>query len=303
MASALLRFIQDPPPDYIFEVSEGGIAYMRPGMSQPGFEPLEPGVLSPSPISDNVLRPDALADKVRGLTRGGTGRKRGRAALILPDFSSRVAVLAFDAFPTDPKEQMSLVRFRMKRSVPFDLESAVVSFHAQGGKGKGTEIVVVAAALETIARYEAPFRAAGLHPGIVTTSAIAMIDLERKTDISVIARMSGAVLTVIVLHAGHLKLLRTVELADNSREEVLGVLLPTMAFVEDHFHAQPNRVLFCGMDDITGGDVVNHAADWETELGAPIEILRSRFGIPDRFNAGLHGYLQSRPDIAGASAA
>lgn len=302
MASALLRLIQDPPPDYIFELSEGGIAYLRPGMSQPGFEPLEPGVLSPSPISDNVLRPDALADKVRGLTHSGSGRKRGRATLILPDFCARVAVLEFDSFPTDPKEQLSLVRFRMKRSVPFDLESAAVSFHAQGGKGKGTEAVVVAAALETVARYEAPFRAAGLHPGIVTTSAIAMIDLERRTDISVIARMSARVLTVIVLQAGHLKLLRTVELADNSREEVLGVLLPTMAFVEDHFRAQPNRVLFCGMDEISGSDGVTHA-DWEAELGAHVEVLKSRFGTPNQFNAGLHGYLQSRSDIAGASAA
>src|SRR3954453_3884748 len=202
MASALLRLIKDPPPDYIFELSEGGIAYVRPGMTKPGFEPLAPGVLSPSPIADNVLRPDALADKVRALASGGGGRKRGCPALILPDFCARVAVLEFDSFPTDPKEQLSLVRFRMKRSVPFDVESAVVSFHPQGGKGKGTEAVVVAAALETVARYEAPFRAAGLHPGIVTTSAIAMVDLERRTDISVLVRMSGRVLTVIVVQAG-----------------------------------------------------------------------------------------------------
>ena len=42
MASALLRLIQDPPPDYIFELSEGGIAYVRPGSPQPAFEPLNP---------------------------------------------------------------------------------------------------------------------------------------------------------------------------------------------------------------------------------------------------------------------
>ena len=33
------------------------------------------------------------------------------------------AVLAFDQFPTDPREQASLVRFRMKKSVPFDVET------------------------------------------------------------------------------------------------------------------------------------------------------------------------------------
>lgn len=295
MASALLRLIQDPPPDYVFELSEGGIAYVRPGSPQPGFEPFEPGVLAPSPIADNVLRADLLADKVRALVGRNQGRKRGRAVLILPDFSARVAVLEFDSFPTDPKEQLSLVRFRMKRSVPFDVESAAISFHPQQtSKKKGAEVVVVAAALEIIARYEAPFRAAGLHPGIVTTSGIAMLNLERRPDVSVLARMSGRVLTVIVLQAGVLKLMRTVELADTSRDEMLAVLFPTMAFIEDQYQAKPGRVLFCGMGDVDG---------WEAELGAPVEVLKSRLGTPSQSNAGLHGYLQSLSEGAGASAA
>jgi type IV pilus assembly protein PilM len=295
MASSLLRLIQDPPPDYVFELSEGGIAYIRPGTVQPAFEPLEQGIIVPSPVADNILRPDALADKIRALSGVAAGRKRGRSVLILPDYCARVAVLEFDSFPTDPKEQLSLVRFRMKRSVPFDVESAMVGFHAQGRKGKGTDVVVVAAALEIMARYEAPFRAAGLHPGFVTTSAIAMIDLERGPDISVVARLSGRVLTVIVLQAGTLKLVRTVELGDTSHEELAGVLLPTMAFVEDQLNAKPARVLFCGLGDIRV---------WEDELGAPVDVLRSRFGTPNQFDAGLHGYLQSiSSGSAGASAA
>ena len=77
-----------------------------------------------------------------------------------------------------------------------------VSFYPQGRKGKGADVVVVAAALEIVARYEAPFRAAGLHPGLVTTSGIAMVDLERGPDISVIARLSGRVLTSSSSQAG-----------------------------------------------------------------------------------------------------
>jgi type IV pilus assembly protein PilM len=294
MSNPLLRFIQDPPPDYVFELSEGGIAYVRPGMAQPAFEPLEPGVIVPSPMADNILRADALSDRVRALAGNAAGRKRGRAVLILPDFCARVAVLEFDSFPSDHSEQLSLVRFRMKRSVPFDVESAVVGFHSQTAKGKGTEVVVVAAALEIVARYEAPFRSVGLHPGLVTTSGIAMIDLERRPEISVIARISGRVLTVVVLNGGLVKLVRTLELADLSREEILGVLLPTMAFIEDQFHAKPARVVFCGIEDLEG---------WEEELGAPVELLRTRFGTPSQYNAGLHGYLQSMSDSSGVNAA
>lgn len=294
MAHPLMKWIQDPLPDYIFELSEAGIAYVRPGMAQPAFEPLEAGILVPSPVADNVARADALADKVRALTGTQSSRKRGRAVLILPDFCARVAVLGFDSFPTDPKERLSLVRFRMKRSVPFDVESAVVSYFPQIAKGKGTEVVVVAAALEIVSRYEAPFRSAGLHPGLVTTSGIAMLDLERRPDISVIVRMNGRVLTVIVQQSGVVKLVRTVELAETSREEALGVLYPTLAFIEDQYQTKPARLLFCGMGDVEG---------WESELGVPVEVLRSRFGTPDQSDAGLHGYLQSMSHGAGVSAA
>jgi type IV pilus assembly protein PilM len=294
MANAFMKLIQDPPPDYIFELSEAGIAYVRPGVAQPAFEPLEPGVIVPSPVSDNVLKADALADKVRSLTGSSTGRKRGRAVLILPDFCARVAVLEFDSFPTDPKEQHSLVRFRMKRSVPFDVESAVVSYSPQTAKGKGAEVVVVAAALEIVSRYEAPFRAAGLHPGIVTTSGIAMLELERRPDISVIARMNGRVLTVVVQQAGIVKLVRTVELTEVKNEEIMGVLFPTLAFIEDQFQTKPARLLFCGMGEVDG---------WEADLDTPVEILHSRFGTPNQTNAGLHGYLQSMSSGLGVSAA
>jgi type IV pilus assembly protein PilM len=263
-------------------------------MAQPAFEPLDAGVITPSPMTDNVLKADALADAVRRLTGASTGRKRGRAVLILPDFCARVAVLEFDTFPTDPKEQQSLVRFRMKRSVPFDVESAVVSYYPQTTKGKGTEVVVVAAALEIVSRYEAPFRAAGLHPGIVTTSGIAMLDLERRPDISLIARMNGRVLTVVVQQSGVVKLVRTVELTETTHEEIMAVLFPTLAFVEDQYQSKPARVLFCGMGEVDG---------WDDDLGTPVEILRSRFGTPNQFDAGLHGYLQSMSDGAGVNAA
>ena len=90
-------------------------------------------MLSPSPIADNVLEGRCFCRIKFRLHCAGRnpGRKRGRAVLILPDFCARVAVLEFDPFPTDPKSRLSLVRFRMKRSVPFDVESAAVSFHPQ----------------------------------------------------------------------------------------------------------------------------------------------------------------------------
>src|SRR3954466_2600600 len=131
MANLFQKFtglLQDPAPDFVFEVSETGLAWSRPALATPpSFAPIEPGVLAISPLVDNILNMNAFADQIRAVTHGGAvgkrgaARKRGGAVVILPDFSSRVAVLSFDQFPADAKEQLSLVRFRMKKSVPFDV--------------------------------------------------------------------------------------------------------------------------------------------------------------------------------------
>lgn len=287
----LAHLLQDPMPDFIFEVSESGIAYARPGTA-PSFQPLEEGVLHVSPLSDNVLKPDALAEAVRGIV-GHSVRKR-RAVLILPDYSARVAVLGFDQFPADPREQASLVRFRMKKSVPFDVETAAVSYHAQASKGPG-DVVVAVAALEIVARYEAAFRAAGLQPGYITTGAVAMSELNKSADVSVMARRNGRLLTVVVMNGPLLKLVRTVELASSDPEEILALLFPTLAYIEDEMSTHPSRLLLCGFEE------AGRIPEWVSELQIPAERLQSRFGVPNGTNAGLLGYLES--SAAGVKAA
>src|SRR6185503_9270360 len=96
-----------------------------------------------SPLHENVVDPDEFVMAVRALAGTQSSRKRKDAALILPDYATRIAVIDFDSFPSDAKEQASLVRFRMKRSVPFDVESAALSYWPQPGAGKHVDVVVV----------------------------------------------------------------------------------------------------------------------------------------------------------------
>src|SRR5579885_1236141 len=161
----LTALVKDPPPAYVFELSEAGISMARIG-AHAGitFRPLAPGVISVSPLRDNILIPDDLAAAVRELAPVNGNRKRRDAALVLPDNCVRISVLDFDHFPSDAREQLSLVRFRMKKSVPFDVEEAAVSYWAQAAWDKRVDVVAVVTPLEIVARYEAPFRAAGLNP-------------------------------------------------------------------------------------------------------------------------------------------
>jgi len=280
----ITRFVKDPPPSHLFELSEAGVAYAHG--SQTGFIPFDPGTLVASPVEDNILRGDAIVAAIdRAAPRPANrnaAKKRRPAAVILPDYAARVTVLDFDAFPPNPDEQASLVRFRVKKTIPFDIDSAAVSYFAQPVAGeKKVEVVAVTVALEVIARYEALFRSAGFQPGVVTTSTLAALNLYEGDGVSVLAKLSGRALTVAVLAGGAIKLFRCVSMEESSEPEILAVLHPTFAYVEDELKQPVKRLVVCGV-----------ASEIVAGLKCEAETLGSRFGSPGPNNAGLLGYLK-----------
>jgi type IV pilus assembly protein PilM len=287
----LKAYIQDPPPDLAVEISEAGLAGARLGArTELGFAPLQPGALAVSPVQENVIDPDEFSRAVRALVGMEAGRKRRDVALILPDYCTRIAVLDFDSFPGDAKEQASLIRFRLKRSVPFDAESAALSFWAEpGASGKKVDVLVAMAPLEVISRYEAPFRAAGMNPGLAIPSSLAAIELAPDGGLSVLAKLTGRVLTVVARQAGVPKLVRCLELPISDLDEVTAVLAPTFVYLEDNLGGKAEKLYLCGF----GAETDEAGRRFADELGVAVETVRSPLGVPGEENAGLLGYLRS----------
>jgi|SRR5579863_5053676 len=288
--SRISRLVKDPPPDHVFEFSEAGIAFAHPGNGQKGaetgFAPFEPGTLVPSPVEDNLRRPEAIVSLLSRIAPPNGSKKRRPAAVILPDYAARVSVLDFVSFPSAPVEQLPLIRFRLKKTIPYDIDSAAVSYVVQPAKTGGKiEVVAVTVALEIIARYEALLRGANFHPGEVTTSALAALNLyadsDQSEEVAIVAKLAGRALSLMVVAADSLKLFRCVDLEAADDEEVLSVLHPTFAYVEDELGTSARRLVLCGFA---------HGA--LAGLNRETEVLRSRLGSPGACNAGLLGYLE-----------
>jgi type IV pilus assembly protein PilM len=277
---------QDPPPEFVFEIGPGSIAMSRAvNGAQPTVVELAPSVISPSPVTDNVLDPEALDQAVKKLVAAsGPGRRQRRAALILPDHSARVSVLDFDRFPAKPEEQLPLLQFRLKKTLPYDIDAAVISYFTQPMTKTGKhEVVAVATPLEVIARYEAPFRAANVQTGIVTISHLAMLDLVPSSGVMIVAKLSGGILTVMAVDHGILRLARSLELTEITLDEIAADLYPTFAYSEDSFGSHPETLMLCGFGSLAH-DATRRFAE---ELTAKVEVLPHR-------NSGLAGYLHSR---------
>jgi type IV pilus assembly protein PilM len=270
--------LADPAPDFSFEVSEAGLAWSS--AKGKGFTEFDPNTLRVSPSEENVLRPESMARAVREVTGDATGRKRRTAAVILPDYAGRTTVLDFDSFPAKAEEQETLVKFRLRKAVPFDIDSASVSYYAQPRSGsKKVDVVASSMSLETLARYEAPFRAAGLHVGFVTTSMMAALHAVPGTGCQVVVKLNGTVLALAVTDGGALRLLRTIELPEASPDAIAEHLIPTLTYIEDEWGKTPQNVYAVGFDP-----------QWlAAELSA--EVLQGPFGAAQAHNAGLLGWL------------
>lgn len=275
-----LSFLENPPPEFAFEIAADGIAMSRTRPPTPvQYAALPPGVISPSPVKENILDAAAFAAAVKKLVPPATGRGRRGAALILPDNTARIAVLDFETLPAKEEELRALISFRLRKTVPFDVDQAALSWHVQGA-GK---LVVVLAPAEIVAHYEAPFRAAGLHPGLVTVSSLAMLDLLPVKGSLVAATLSPGSLTVLGLKDGIITIVRSLELTSaDPLEEISADLYPTLAFIEDQGGARPDQLFIAGFG--TGSH--SAAARLSADLEISVEPMLQE-------HPGLAGYLAS----------
>jgi type IV pilus assembly protein PilM len=274
--------LQDPPPEFAFEIAADGIAMSRtrpPATVQ--VAQLATGVLSPSPVKENILDATAYADAVRKLASAAGGRGKHTAALILPDNALRLAVLEFENIPQKETERIALLRFRLRKTVPFEIDEAALAYHVQ----PGNSIVAAITPVGTVAHYEAPFRAAGMQPGFVTAASLAMLELLPTKGFVLVANRAPASITVLVIRDGIVKLARSLELeayASDPLDEISSDLYHTLVYLEDQLGARPERLILAGFGE--------NAAAASTRLSIELEIEAETLLEP---HPGLAGYVAS----------
>ena len=96
--------------------------------------------------------------------------------------SVRVFVLDFDPLPAKAAEVIPVLRFRLRKMVPFDVEKAAVSYQVLSEDKKECRVLIAVLPGPILEEYEAAVRAAGYEPGAVLPSslaALAALDTDR----------------------------------------------------------------------------------------------------------------------------
>jgi type IV pilus assembly protein PilM len=283
------------PPAAIEIAPQGVLAAALPAKGQPpvyAFEPLPAGAIVPGIGEANLRTTDAVIGAIRAALDKVSPRTRS-VTVVLPDTSLRVFVLDFDSLPPKPIEALPVLRFRLRKMVPFDVEHAGLSYQVLVEK-KG-EVKVLAAVIPgpILQEYEAAVRAAGHEPGAVLPSTLAALASRDSMEAMLTANLSASALTTSITNGQDLLLYRTLDLPESEAarlQELQRGIAVAAAYFEDKLQVKPRQVYFAG---------VGRAQDFSRSIGDPELTVTDLAPAPEAATATALGELS----IAGVSGA
>src|SRR5271157_713196 len=243
-----------PHPPLAFEISPGRVAGARftHGGSLDGFsvENLPPGAITPSAVEANLTNPAAVKSAVTNVCLR-LGAKDEDVALLLPDPVIRVFVQHFEDFPRSSEEAIPMLRWKLKKSVPFEVDETLLSFMRQQPRGEGVDVVTAIARLRIIKEYESLLEPTGVRAGVVLSSTLAAISLVEDARPTLLARLSGTSLTTAIVREGVLAGYRCTELPATATEVTPQMLLeevfPLAAYYQDTWQEGIQAVRVAGL--------------------------------------------------------
>lgn len=236
-----------------------------------GARELAPGCVVPDLVEGNLRQRDAVRAAVEETLESVAGRTHDVIAVV-PDAAVRVVLLEFDTLPTDAGEAAGVVRFRLKKSLPFDVDKARVSYHSQKTKD-GVRVVAAVALASVVEEYETAFREAGYSPGVVLPSMLAALGAAEGQKPTLVVKVDARTTSIAILNAEQLQLFRTLE---NTRgvtitgEQLAEEVYPSVVFFQDTYHLNIEKIFVAGISD-TG----SAAPALRAQTGAEVQELVS----------------------------
>ena len=288
-------------PQVACEVSADAVVAARASQHGAGLEAytskeLPHGVVSPGLSEANVVRGDWLRDVIKSALDEVAGRARD-VVTILPDAAVRVVLLDFETLPEKREEAEAVVRFRLKKSLPFDVDKSRLSYQVQSGSSSKELKVIAAVALASVLdEYEAAFRDSGYAPGVVLPSMLAALGAVDATRPTLVVKVDPLTTSIAIMERQQLLLFRTLENARGlniTGEQLAEDVYPSVVFFQDTYKLDVERVYVAGLPHSEVALQSLHAQTGvEVQELAGVEDTSGLAGSPSQL-AGVTGALLS----------
>ena len=229
-------------------------------------EPLPAGLVIDSFTEPNITDVKAFVEALKRLKTSWPGGRR--VSVALPDYTTRVSILDFDTVPGNDEELERMIRWRLKKVLPFDVDEAALRKQYLGKftRGERTEhrylVTIIKAVI--LAQYEQVFREASLRLPWMDIATFAVWNLFhdqilRKADAKAglaLMNISGGKLTVMVFDRSvpHFMRLKDLGKAGDGHEAVIDTtrvlreLIASLTFYKENYADTPVAKVYIAGD-------------------------------------------------------
>jgi type IV pilus assembly protein PilM len=199
---------------------------------------LADGAIAPGLKPGNIVDRVAVTAAIRQALEQIGERHKTRDAnltLVIPDSAVRVLLLDFEALPSRLSEALPLVRFRLKKLLPFDADEAMVTYQVMSSNKSLVRVLAVAVPRDVLSEYETVAREAGFEPGSVLPSTLACLAVVDDPEPMLMVNANPIGVTVAIARGGILLLHRSVDLQEHTATTatpLAGLTLPDLPLVD-----------------------------------------------------------------------
>lgn len=297
---SLSDFFTTAPPDVAVEIDRTHVSAARVTtrgdqavITAHSSEPLPAGAVVPGLLAPNMADVPLVSGAIRKVVADLGGSRPTRVALVLPDTVAKVSLLRLEKVPAKAADLQEIVKWQVRKTAPFPMESAVLSVSPGALSADGaSEFVVSVARAEVIHQYEQACVMAGLHAGLVDLSTFSVINSVlasasrgASTGDWLLVHVTDAYLTLAVIRNGGVLFFR--HRSDEGEGTLADLIHQTAMYYEDRLKgAGFARVVIAGAARLpSGAESVRRDLEQRLRIGVEAVDPRSAASLQDRIDA------------------
>jgi type IV pilus assembly protein PilM len=298
--SLLASWLASPPLDAAIEIAPEAVSIAVLGgrgqnavVQGYAVEPMPTHAVVPSLTSVNMPDRDMVVRALRAAC-DSVGVRPRRVALVVPDLVGKVSLVRFEQIPAKREDLDQLIRWQMKKSTPFPIEDACVTYSPGTGAAAANEFLVVAARREIIREYESVCEEVGIEAGLVDLATLGVVNLflssgPAPTGDWLVVHMRPEYTSIVILRGEDLIFFRN--RAEGDEEALHDVVHQTAMYYQDRLNGRGfSRILLGGLGKTTGA-VDMARRNLEEHMGSAVEPIDPTRG------AALTDRIQPTPEL------
>jgi hypothetical protein len=217
--------------------------------------------------TDVTPGPEGLRSGVR-YALSNAGFKGSEIGVVVPDDTARIAFLTAEKLSRDPEEQKTFIRWKLKKTVPFDVDTAQVAFRVLGPHptGTGVDLLVALSPRSIVQEYENLFDSLGIHAGMVMPSTLAALNLFNVPSVDALfLKIAPDCITTTVFQNQRMAFYRRI-----AETALYDAVYPTVMYYQDKLGGKAlEQLTVCGYDT----DIRSSLVELQEKLGLSPERL------------------------------